>query len=439
MSMRLRWLTLLVPVLVVGGMELLSDSLFDQYLPFPADTLLVSGVVLILAAVFSREAFRRIDRLGAELRARNRELETRHASARALHGVSVSIAALADLDAILQATVGSARRLLVADLALLILIGSDGEPVLRAADGPAEAFDQAGGQGGDEIRRFIHGSDRPAVLAAPLLRGGGTIGTLAVAGRSGGAVDVDDIEMLSSLANQAAIAIENDRLDRELRELAVRSERERIAREIHDGLAQVLGYVNTKSQAVEELLSAGRIPEAQGQMGELAAAARSIYVDVREAILGLSVTAAPEGGLVGAIEAYARTFADASKVAAEIDADPAVGQDALDPAVEAAAFGVVREALTNVRKHADARRVAIRLRRTAEELSIEVEDDGRGFDPSVGAAAPGDFPHYGLVGMRERAAAVGGAVAWRSAPGRGTTVRLSLPVAAGPVGSTVER
>ena len=93
--------------------------------------------------------------------------------------------------------------------------------------------------------------------------------------------------MLSSLANQAAIAIENARLQARLRELAVVAERERIAREMHDGLAQVLGYVNTKSQAIEELLVAGRTDEARDQLAELAAAARSIYVDVREAILGL--------------------------------------------------------------------------------------------------------------------------------------------------------
>ena len=89
------------------------------------------------------------------------------------------------------------------------------------------------------------------MLAAPLRRGGSTIGTLAVAGRTMPSHDVGDLETLSSLANQAAIAIENHRLEAELRALAVRHERERIAREIHDGLAQVLGYVNTKSQAVE--------------------------------------------------------------------------------------------------------------------------------------------------------------------------------------------
>ena len=112
--------------------------------------------------------------------------------------------------------------------------------------------------------------------------------------------EVDEVETLSSLANQAAIAIENARLQARLRELAVDAERERIAREMHDGLAQVLGYVNTKSQAIEELLVAGRTIEARGLLAELAAAARSIYVDVREAILGLRSPVAPGVGLVAA-------------------------------------------------------------------------------------------------------------------------------------------
>ena len=102
------------------------------------------------------------------------------------------------------------------------------------------------------------------------------------------AYGVAAVETLASLASQAAIAIENDRLQRQLRELAVRGERERIAREMHDGLAQVLAYVNTKSQAVEELLAAGRVDGGARPAGGARRPRRApSYVDVREAILGL--------------------------------------------------------------------------------------------------------------------------------------------------------
>ena len=293
---RVRWLAVVLPAVVVGIIELLSDTVLDPFLPFPWDTLLVTVVVALLAAVFARWTFARIDRLTTSLEARNTEVETRAASANALHAVSQAIASLADLEEILEATVSSARTLLSAELGLLVLIGPDGEPVLRSTSGPEAAFDRTGARGGDDAGRFLRASGGPAMLAAPLRRGGTTIGTLAVAGHAMPSHRVGDVETLSSLANQAAIAIENHRLEGELRALAVRHERERIAREIHDGLAQVLGYVNTKSQAVEGLLEAGRLDEARVQMAELSAAARSIYVDVREAIHGVVGAGGRAGG-----------------------------------------------------------------------------------------------------------------------------------------------
>ena len=214
---RVRWLAVVLPAVVVGIIELLSDTVLDPYLPFPWDTLLVMLVVALLAAGFARWTFGRMDRLTTSLEARNDEVETRAASANALHAVSQAIASLADLEEILEATVSSARTLLGADLGLLVLIGPDGEPVLRSTSGPDDAFDPSGSGGGDEASRFLRTPLPPTMLAAPLRRGGTTIGTLAVAGRSMPSHQVGDVETLSSLANHAAIAIENHRLEAELR------------------------------------------------------------------------------------------------------------------------------------------------------------------------------------------------------------------------------
>ena len=128
---------------------------------------------------------------------------------------------------------------------------------------------------------------------------------------------------------------------------------------MHDGLAQVLGYVNTKSQAVEELLAAGRVAEAGKQMAELADAARSVYVDVREAILSLSPPVLPERGLAAALEEYAARFAESSKLAVRFHASPEARTCSGSEVAEV--FSVAREALTNVRKHAHAQRVTIDL------------------------------------------------------------------------------
>jgi signal transduction histidine kinase len=403
---------LIVPALLVGTIELLSDTVLDPYLSFPWDTIVVVLVVVAITAALATWAFRQIDDLASSLEARNAEVEARAAAASALHAVTLAIASLSDLDAILQTTVDSARTLLHAELSLLTLAGSDADARLRASSGPWEAFDGTGEQEGDDVHRFLRGRPAAAVLAAPLRRGGTTIGSLAVVEPRNVGVAVRDLETLSSLANQAALAIENERLATELRSAAIRRERERIAGEIHDGLAQVLGYVNTKSQAVEGLLEA---------------AARSVYVDVREAIAGL---AEPQDDLdlETRIRDYVARYAASAKVAATVERS---GDElpALPPTVRTELFAIVREALTNVRKHAAARRVVVTLERSVSAIAIGVIDDGRGFDPRAAGASPGDWPHFGLTAMRRRAAAIDAQIDWASAPGAGCRVEIVLPVA----------
>lgn len=409
MNDRLGWLSILLPVAVIGGIEVLSDTMLDPYLPFPWDTVVVLTVIGLFGFIYWRIAVDRTRALASALAARNAELEQRNRTARALHHVSVAIAALADIDQVVQAVVDQARRLLNADVALLVLTSGD-QSTLRAGSGPPGAIDPDADRGGSDVVRFVDPSLVAVRLAAPLQRGGQTNGLLVVGCSEPRSFDVDDVEALSSLANQAAIALENDRLQGRLRELAVVTERERIAREMHDGLAQVLGYVNTKSQAVETLLASGRVPEARGQLAELAAAARSVYVDVREAILGLRSPIRPEVGLVGAIEEYAARFAEASKLVARVDATPGARARELPAPVEAQVFRIVQEALTNVRKHASAQRVSVSLDVADDELRIAIADDGRGFDPE--AVPSGDWPHFGLEAIRERAAEIGGDVSW---------------------------
>lgn len=439
MLRRLRWLTIILPVIFVVIIEGLSDTYLDEVLPFPVDTALVALVVLAAGIVMSTATFRVVDQLADELRQRNTELEARNAAARALHSMSVAITALADIDQVLSETADNARELLATDVAWVTRIGRDGHERLVATSGAAAAFDAAGGQPGVDADRFVRAQYRVARIAAPLQRGGSTIGALAAGSGSSRRHDVDDVETLGSLANQAAIAVENDRLQRELRTLAIHAERERIAREMHDGLAQVLGYVNTKSQAVEQLLETGRTAEAKVQMAELSAAARSIYVDLREAILGLSTplgegpagtgTGGPaEANLAIAVGAYLERFGEAAKLAVSLEAADGAGGEDLTPEAVANLLRIVQEALTNVRKHAAAHRVIVRIHRGERAVVVTVEDDGRGFDPG-GRDDPADWPHFGRETIRQRAAAIGGTATWDSAPGQGTRVRVTVPTA----------
>ncbi len=449
---RLWWAAVLLPVAIIGGIELLADWVLDPYLPFPLDTAVVTVTALLLALLLVTVARRRFNLLAGALDARTRELEKRGATARALHQLAVAISATHDLDAVVAAVVDDTRRLLEADVAFLLLAAGETNR-LRAASGPAEAFvDDASDV--QEPADVVTEPFRRSLVAAPLHRAAATIGSLAVGSRQERAFEVDELETLSSLASLLTLAIENARLEGQLREMAVRGERERIAREMHDGLAQVLGYVNTKSQAVEELLRQRRTREARSQLTELAAAARSIYVDVREAILGLTSPVTPERGLVGALEEYAARYATAAKIAVSVEASPEASAVDLSAEAEAQVFRVVQEALTNVRKHASAARVRIEVACEGPELAVSVIDDGRGFAapaPGRGADASGGgsagrepaWPHYGIAAMRERASAIGGALEIGPGDGGGTRVVLRLAVgrimatSADPVGGPV--
>ncbi len=164
----IRWLSVIVPVVAVAIIELVSDGLLDDALTFPVDTIVVTVLVAFLALGFSSIAFQRIDLLSAALRARNVDLERREASARALHRVSVAIAALADVDEILRAIVDQARALLDVDVAVLVSQGTDGESRVAAWNGPDGGIDRTGRFGGSGVARFVRPDLAIARLEAPL-------------------------------------------------------------------------------------------------------------------------------------------------------------------------------------------------------------------------------------------------------------------------------
>jgi signal transduction histidine kinase len=436
MHRRRRWLVVVAAVLLVGAVEALSDTALDAFLPFPLHTLLLVAVVAVVATAGSGLAFGQIDRLTRDLRERNESLEARNAVLRAVYDISLAVSGQSDPDQTIGAIVDHARTLLRADGALLALAGPAGELRLRAAraaPGVLLGSEPAGVGVMAAAEADLGCYLRPGYeirLSTPVGRGDDRIGMLGVAlPRSmHRRFDAVDVETLSALATQAGLALEAERLQRDLQTLAVQGERERIARDMHDGLAQVLAYVNTKSQAVEEMLAAGRIAEASRHLAELAAAARSVYVDVREAILNLSAPEAPDRGVAPALEEYAAAYAESSKLAVRFAAAPDAAHAVLSAAVQAEVFSIAREALTNVRKHARAQRVALKMTLEHGELVLRITDDGVGFEAEVLAVGPERWPHFGLAGMRERAESVGGSIAWHSRPGSGTEVELHIPV-----------
>lgn len=431
-----RWLLVAAAVLFVGLVEILTDTLFDAFLPFPFRTLLLVAVVTAVVGIGAWSSFRLIDRLALDLRERNAVLESRNAVLRAVYDVSVAVSGQADPESTIASIVEHARSLLRVDGALVALDGPAGELRLRASSAAAGVLlGDAPLDGGvmareeDDLGCFLR-PEYEIRLSAPVGHGDKRVGMLGVAIARGvrRRFDAAEVETLAALAIQVGLALEAARLQSELRILAIQSERERIAREMHDGLAQVLGYVNTKSQAVEELLAAGRVAEARRQLAELAGAARSVYVDVREAILSLSAPVPPELGVTAALEEYAAAYAESSKLAVRFHAGPDATNAQLTAAAQGEVFSIAREALTNVRKHARAGRVDLTLALEGRELVLRIEDDGVGFDADVLAIGPERWPHFGLAGMRERAESIGGSIYWHSRSGAGTMVELHVPV-----------
>ncbi len=219
---------------------------------------------------------------------------------------------------------------------------------------------------------------------------------------------------------------ENARLQDRLQSVAMLEERERLAREMHDSVGQVLGYVNTKAQAVETLLDAGKVPEARIQLRQLEDAARDVYADLREAVLSLRTTDSPARGLLPVLGDYVQRFAELSGIETRLLVTGSSDGEALAPTTELHLLRIVQEALTNVRKHSLAKRAWVQVNRDRGAMTVTVKDDGIGFEPSPPAG--GRWSGFGLQTMRERAQAIGATLTVRTREGSGTEIEVALPV-----------
>jgi signal transduction histidine kinase len=339
----------------------------------------------------------------------------------------MEISRLQQLDRVLQSVVDRARELLHADAVALSLFASESSGVAaEATSGPPEAFQSAGaaatagpstgGARGPLVRPEYGRAD----LAAPLRLGNDTIGALHVVTREEREFTTDEAELLAGLAAQATIAIERARLAEEVRSLAAVEERARLAREMHDGLAQELGLLHLKIQAA---LARAADPRAVAEgLREMAGIAENAYEGVRQSIFGLRTFVSRGLGLIPTLTEYLHEFSAQSGVAVDLEtADTPLGP--IPPATEVQAVRIIQEALANVRKHAAADHARVRVERDGAWLRVAIEDGGAGWDRE---AAAGGL-HFGLQMMRERAESLGGRLEVVTAPGEGTRVVATLP------------
>ncbi|GGZ79127.1 GAF domain-containing sensor histidine kinase [Streptomyces subrutilus] len=239
-------------------------------------------------------------------------------------------------------------------------------------------------------------------------------------GAGAGFTDADE-ELLSLLAQHAAIALTNARLYERSRELTIAEERSRLAHELHDAVSQKLFSLRLTAQAAAALVD--RDPaRAKGELQQVAALAAEAADELRAAVTELRPAALDEDGLVATLRTHVQVLdrAHAARVTFSCD-----GVRALPATQEEALLRVAQEALHNALRHSGADRVAVTLSRTTSGGAVlEVSDPGRGFDPRTVRSAG---RHLGLVSMRDRASGVGGRLTVHAEPGKGTTIEMEVP------------
>lgn len=233
----------------------------------------------------------------------------------------------------------------------------------------------------------------------------------------------DDRALLEGLAAQLAGGIESVRAQALQREAAVSEERGFIARELHDSIAQALAFMKIQLQMLRGALRRGDPAATTRVVDELDAGVRESLADVRELLLHFR-TRSDGAELAAALRATLQKFQHQTGLPAQLDVRGPVLP--LAPDVQVQLLHVVQEALSNVRKHAQARQVWVTLD-PRPELSVTVRDDGRGFDLAARNSDDGDDGHVGLRIMRERAAGIGAEVEITSTRGEGTQVRIAVP------------
>ncbi|RMF02293.1 MAG: GAF domain-containing protein [Chloroflexi bacterium] len=283
--------------------------------------------------------------------------------------------------------------------------------------------------------------DDPMIAAAnwqsfatvPLLAKDEIIGVLGMAAKTGPAFSEADVSLLQALGDQIAIAVVNARLYRRSGEIATLEERNRMAREIHDTLAQGFTGILVQLRAAERL-SLKRPEQAVQSLQEAQELARQSLQEARRSVLNLRPTVLENTALDQAIARQVARFQAESGVAAEFALEGYPSP--LSPEFEKYLYRITQEALTNVARHAQARRVQVTLLYEHDAVQLTISDDGIGLNGRVGNGSPaelrrladGSNGHFGLLGIHERVSLMGGQVLFDSPPSGGTTIKVRIPV-----------
>jgi signal transduction histidine kinase len=374
-------------------------------------------------------------RLYAEARRDERMLD-------AFREIAIAILSGTGSDEALALIARRAMELVEGDLSAVAALDPVGRLTLRVAEGAhaeelrGATFPPKGSISGEAIRSgraiVVPDAARDARAYQPVVKLGNmgpmilvplseherAIGTLNAARERGGRpFSQEDVELLQRFADQAAIALQYARAQREAQRVAVLEDRERIAKELHDGVIQALFAVGMGLQGTA-LMSpdADHAARVEGAVAELDRVIR----DLRNYIFGLRPGILADRQLDQALRQTAKEFEDRSGVVTVVDIDELIAAELASTAADV--IQAAREALSNVGRHAEATTCRLSLHREGESAVLEVDDDGRGFDPAT--TRRGD----GLANLEQRAEEMGGKISIESAPDQGTMVRILIPL-----------
>ncbi len=364
--------------------------------------------------------------------------------------LSQEIVAQRDLDHLLQSVTDRARALTQSQAASLCLLDENRAEltlVAQSGNGKSPAGLRQSMQR-DLVRRVVRDGETVIMqaacsqcgfllahipgqcVAAPLSAGSESLGALCAVRETGKPFDTDETRALTLLANSAAIAIANARLitaeQKQAAHAATLAERERLAAELHDNLAQTLSFLNLKTDRVKETVAVHDADHVGADLQHMKEAIGVAYQQVRTALVGLGEPLPSLDDFAQKLTTHLSDFREATSLQVDlIVPDPSAF--ALPPLMQTQAMHILRESLTNIRRHAEAQHVAVRVERVNDHAQFTIEDDGCGFDPQ---AIVSDA-HLGLTIMRARAERSGGTLKVESAKGVGTKVMAMFPLGSG--------
>lgn len=434
---RLKVLSVVAPAVFVAVLEVVRLALenspgWSSGVLHTWRVVLLGGFIACIAA-FAFVMLRLIERAEAAVVRQNHELHRRRDEGHAFYGVLLAISRQSDTLPTLTSIAGQVRDLLAADAAAVLVPDATAHRVRSEADADAPLTCHDGtavlgvglpdgvdaGETLDPVGDLPWGATAACDVAGPA----GVLGTLWVGRRDERPFTDRDRSFLTTMASLAGIALTSAQVREDARQHEVLKERTRIAREMHDGLAQVLGAVHLRLRTLQTAPELPVHTPAAAEVGALADVCEDAYHDVREVILGLRHSAVADRGLLENLRSYLEKYSAQSGIATEL-VDEVGGEMALAPRTEVQLIRVAQEALTNVRKHAQATRATVTVTGTATTTSLTIADDGRGFKADPRAALEDG---YGLFTMRDRVALLGGRLTVTSTPGRGTQVVATVP------------